>query len=236
MELMERLGGLGKVKVEGEEERTLQEILRLTSSRYNDALRCSGYEDDKRVFQEAMQKLFPVFPLRKNMHGAFDVFERENTYEGLDSSREHVIESSLPISGEVGRQEVELRIILPVKEPETVMTIAFHSLYQRSTDDDLVDMLGLRENPSIVGAAPIHVNDTHKPTRYGIADVPALGKVLQEYERARERIQKVYTHTGITPDQLNVLRRDSLLHENIAIRELSGTRYRNVLNTLAIKR
>lgn len=240
MKLVERLGGLGRVQVQGDETELLIQLLEYTSSERNEALRCGDsypqYASDKQAFRDVMGQLFPAFPLKTDMHGQFTVIDRENnSYQRLSPCRERVISSRLPLARDVGKQGIELRIITSSLESGYFMTIALDYLYSRGVEDDLVDLFGLREEEFITGAAHIDLNKNSKDINYGIADVPSLGKVIKLYEKSRDLIHNSYTHTGITPEQLEVLRRDSLQHENIAVKELSKGRYQDLLHSLVVK-
>lgn len=239
MELVERLGGIGKIKIEGEEKEHLEELWVRTSSGRIESLTLGDsypqYQPDKRIFRDLMQKLFPAFELETSWDGTFRVIERTNNYyQGLGSCLERVVGSRLPIARELGRQEVELRIIKPPPEEEYFMTVTLHSLYRSDAVDDLVDLLGSREKPAIVGATQIKSTNASDKFQYGLADVPALGKILQLYQRAAIKVDNAFRDVGISPEQLGVLRHDSLGHENIAVRELSAARYQKVLRDLVL--
>ena len=238
MELVERLGGIGKIKIEGEEKEHLEELLVRTSSGRIESLTLGDsypqYQPDKRIFRNLMQKLFPAFELKTTMDGAFLVIARNNdSYRGLDQCKERVIDSRLFFGREPREREIELRIIMP-KEEEYYMTMVLPSSYHPDAVDDLVNLLGAREKPAIVGAAPIMLKYSPERPEYGLADVPALGKILQLYQRAAIKVDNAFRDVGISPEQLGVLRHDSLGHENIAVRELSAARYQKVLRDLVL--
>lgn len=236
MELIERMGGLGRIQVHGEEQTLLEKLLEYTSEGHYDALRTGDsypqYAPEKKAFRDVIQQLFPSFPLITGSYGQFTVIDRKNeSYNRLGVCQERLIGSSLFLS-HARPQKVDLCLITSSKEPGYFMTIAFDSSYSTRAEDDLVSLLGRWEFPEIRGAAPIPQEKPEKWTTYGLADIPALGKVLQKYEQASHLVQNIQTLASITSEQLEVLRRDSVQHENVAIRELSNTRYQKVLDAL----
>lgn len=87
---------------------------------------------------------------------------------------------------------------------------------------------------------------THKPKLFGITKLPKWTDQDQGFEDVREfpEIVKLYKKTqalirnsrnltGISKDELEILREDSLRHKNIAIRRISKQQYDNELEALA---
>lgn len=232
--MVQQVGGLGVISVTSQEDKKIAELQSIVSG---NGAKCFINQDCDHTsrYRTLMNDLFPAFMTTDSR--VLRPFYRNNTlYRGLGRAKEIVIENNFPISRVIGQQEVELRIITPQerREYEYYMGVVLHASYQPDCVDDIVQILGGREKPTYTPAQLIQMQaeDSTRPLHYSIADVPRLGLVTGTYQRVEALVRLAPKAVGASLNQLNILRRDAKEHENLAVRELSHSRYVQLLDKL----
>ena len=235
MEFIKTVNGFGRIKLDAAEQQLLVQLEEVVSG--NGVKYTLGeLNEPTGKYEKIMHDLFPMIPLVKSagVHDSRfqDVYNARKCaassfYEVFAQSKELIIGSRLGI----GRYstDVDLRIIMPYEEH--FMSVVLGDTYWLGCRDDIVRVLGERENPALAGAqiirrgAPIN----HE---YGIPEVPHLQAILKLYDRAADLVGNMEKTIGVTQEELQELRKDSLKHPNIALRKLSGIEYHRTLEAL----
>ncbi len=191
MELINRIGGLGKFSVLPAEGRAIQELQRL-ASHYTIKYGISPDNQEIHTFKEIMKGLFPDYPLvaRSSMWSGRSLL-RQNWYEGPGAVQELVIDSRLALNRKGLRTDTSLRILKPAdgKDLEYFMTVMVDDSYVPDCRDDVAQILGRRENPPLWGLWQIP--ERRVPPRYGIAEVDRLKVALRVQQEAFRMVEPV---------------------------------------------
>ena len=175
-----------------------------------------------------MESLFPSIKPARSGQGVYHVISREpQHYRGLGDVNERIIPADLGMEYFGSGDGLELDIY--VKCEEIMMTVALPYNYELGAVDDLASKLGERENPQIVCAQLI---DSQATRRYGLPQVPHMATTRKTYRRAKDLINALTRHERA---DLAVLRRDSIEHENIAVRQMSRDYYHKMLDYMISK-
>lgn len=244
MELIDRIGGFGKIQVTELEHQKLQElkeIILISGQKHilGELNRSTG------DFERLMRELFPDFCLMKgagirgmrSSNSYTTAWSESHYHQDLPRALEMSIGSWLSVPREHGRNDVDLTIIMPTITPakeganEYFMSMVLEGIYQPNCVDDVVEVLGKREKPVIMGAQRIR-NNSPVGNYFGIADVPRLGAVLDLYLRAAHLVEHAAGSIKVSSPELDTLRQDGVKHPNIALRELSQARYDQALRAL----
>ncbi len=240
MELIDRIGGFGKIQVTELEHQKLQElkeIILISGQKYilGELNKSTG------DFERLMRELFPDFPLVKGagIHGMQSrnsyttAWSKNHYHQDLPQSLELSIGSRLSVAQSGSRNDGDLAIIAPLQEGENeyFMSVIVEPMYQPNCVDDVVEVLGKREKPVIMGAQRIR-NNSPVGDYFGVADVPRLGAVLDLYLRAAHLVEHAAGSIKVSSPELDTLRQDGVKHPNIALRELSQARYDQALRAL----
>ena len=191
MELINRIGGLGRFSVLPAEERAIQELQHL-ASHYTIKYGISPDSQEIHTFKEIMKGLFPDYPLvaRSSMWSG-RAWVHQNWYEGPGAVQELAIDSRLTFDRKGPRTDTNLRIIKPEngKDLEYFMTVMIDDSYVPDCRDDVAQILGRRENPPIRGLQQIP--EKRVPRRYGIAEVDRLKVALRVQQEAFRMVEPV---------------------------------------------
>lgn len=233
MELVDRRGGMGIIQFDAKEVNLLGKMRALADNEYKYILGCSRYPQTQE-FSGIIRDLFPEFPLQSS-YSVYNSKERSYYFKPFAPYRELGIDATLPASiipltHSYHAGQCRLDIILPDHTEQNrypVSVVLLDAYTPSNVTDDVVKILGERETPVLRGFESLG-----EDRLYGIADVPRLGKVLKLYEKSTELVKNVESVLGVTKDQLKVLRRDGLEHENVVIRDLSRERYQKELQRL----
>ena len=239
MELIERIGGLGRMQLSAEEKvkvNALREII--SQNGFKDFLG----RDSSRTgeYNSLMEELFPAFPL------SYDVLKRktdrflDNFSKQMGSCDELVVRSTLSLKGNRhGYNDAQLLLVLP-NDPggnkDYLMTVALHPSYQLDPIDDVAARLGERENPPV--SSPQRIKEWgcyHKEIRdsdLSFAEVPSLGVVRSVYERAVSLINECDQRISVSKNDLDTLRTDAASHPNLVVRRGSAGLYADLLKGL----
>lgn len=240
MELIDRIGGFGKILVTASEQRMLQELTEiiLTSGEKYILGELNKPTGD---FERLMKELFPDFPLVKGagIHGMQSsnsyttAWSKNHYHQDLPQSLKLSIGSRLSVAQSGSRNDVDLAIIAPLQEGENeyFMSVIVEPMYQPNCVDDVVKILGNREKPAIRGVELIR-NKSPLENYFGIAEVPHLETVLKLYTKAAHLVEHAAGSIKVSSQELDTLRQDGVKHPNIAIRELSQARYDQALRAL----
>ncbi len=234
MELIDRIGGLGKIRVTPEED---AKIGKLWSIIADEGQRCFLSQNCEHApsYDALMKELFPAY---QDWNGGVprQVIATTNShfYQGIGAYAGIRIKNRLPLSRAVGQQNVELNIIKPMAQSksEYFMSMILEGTYKPSCVDDIVTKLGARKIPAITGVQLIPLAEKDSFTVYGIADVPHLGEVIDLYQGATVLAGHAHQIVKASVEQLNILRKDALEHENLFVREGSAEKYLNLLDQL----
>ena len=189
MELINRIGGLGKIVVSVREENALKEAWNLASLQ---TIKYGIFPDDKQTqqFKKIVKGLFTDYPLvaRSSMWSG-RAWIHQNWYEGIGSVQELAIDSRLPFDRKGPRTDTNLRIIKPEngKDLEYFMTVMIDDTYVPDCRDDVAQILGRRENPLLYGLQQIP--EKRVPPRYGIAEVDQLKVALYVLQQATRLVE-----------------------------------------------
>ncbi|MDO8656597.1 MAG: hypothetical protein Q7K45_05135 [Nanoarchaeota archaeon] len=234
MELIDRIGGLGKIKVTPEENGKIKQLWELVVS---EGKKCFLNENCEHApaYDALMKDFFPAYQ-RVNGEVPRRAGFRDNNpfYQGVGKYTDITIRNRLPLSRVMGHQDVCLEIIHSSfrAENEYFMTVTLDSTYKPDCVDDIVSILGTRETPSITEVQLMPLPPDYSSTQYGIADVPRLGTVLELYQRATALAGRSNQIVHASSEQLNLLRKDAKEHENLFVREGSATKYHKLLEAL----
>ena len=191
MDLIDRIGGLGKIEVSAAEERAIEELQYL-ASHYTLKYGILPDNSETQKFKEIMGGLFPEYPLvaRSSMWSGGALL-RPNEYAGIGLVRELVIDSRLPFDKKGPRTDTNLRILKPEhgRDLEYFMTVMVDNTYIPDCRDDVAQILGRRENPTLRGLQQIP--EKRVPPRYGIAEVDKLKVAVRVLQKAARLVQKV---------------------------------------------
>ncbi len=235
MELIDKKGGFGIFQMGSKEVELLNRMKSLAENQNKYTLGCDKYPQTSE-FSAVMKDLFPeVPPSGYNAH-----FFRENTYyQSFAPYQELMIDSRFPrgtILTKHGGDRSRLTIVFSnfAEQNQYPITMALTEFYTPNVVDDIVAILGKREVPVLEGLVHLLISERgqNRDYGYGIAEVHRLGAVLKIYERATELVKNAEKIIGFSDDNLKILRRDSLEHENLAIRDMSRVRYQKELHQL----
>lgn len=234
MELIDRIGGLGKIRVTPDEDAKIKQLFEIVAS---EGRKCFLSENCEHApaYDALMKDFFPAYQ-RVNGEVPRRAGFRDNNpfYQGVGKYTDITIRNRLPLSRVIGHQDVCLEILNSTSwaKNEYFMAVTLDSTYRPDCIDDVVSILGARETPPITEVQLMPLPQDYSSTEYGIADVPRLGTVIELYQRATALTGKSLDITGASFNQLNILRRDAQEHENLAVRELSHSRYEQLLEKL----
>jgi|SRR3989344_9665520 len=241
MELYEKMGGFGRVELTEEENKTFGELLDMFKKEGKQVYYAPGREGislndysgpRSQKVQSIVSRLFPfasefteTFTAAYLEKGALNIGRGvyDNIHFGLKAtSLKHCSYDS------------KVHIFKPSGDrgSSAVVTLLLNS-YQPDVVDDLATMLGKAHQTPLVGPRLINSDHLDLNKKYGVADFPRFKEIQQLYERAAELInnQKM---SVLKNHPLNSLRRDSLKHPNLAVREASEHMYKRKLAELLL--
>lgn len=237
MDFVDRIGGFGKVRLTGAEQRMLDEIRDIALTK--NYLEKKDPETER--YKGLIRDLFPMFTLIPseglgvNYQDSYSLKYVPTSgsfwYQDLPEAPELRMGSRVSIGAESRAADLRVLMLPNASREGYLMSVVVGGCYQRSCIDDLVTKLGERETPAIRGVEEIK----QKPpmnSEYGIVEVPQLRTVLKLYDRAAQLLDHVKDTIGVTFEELWILRRDMVKHENVALRELSRIKYRDILDGL----
>ena len=236
MELIDRIGGLGKIRVTPEEDGKIKQLWEIVAS---EGKKCFLNENCEHApaYDALMKDLFPAYqcwnggvPHRAGFRNNYD----SPFYHSVGNYSDITIKNNLPLSRVIGHQDVCLEILnsSSLAKKEYFMSVTLYSTYKPNCVDDIVSILGAREKPAVTELQLMPVPSNHQFISYGIADVPRLGTVLELYRRATVLATHAHQIVQASPEQLNILRKDAQEHENLFVREGSATKYQKMLEAL----
>jgi len=239
MEFIETVNGFGRVKLNVAEQQLLTRLEDIISG---NGIKYSLGELNQPTgqYELVMHDLFPMIPMItaagvwgskfQNVYSAKKIKE-STSYQEFPPAKELIIGSRLGIGGY--STDVDLRILLPREGyfMSVVLSVDYKSGHQSGYQDDIVRILGARENPVLVGTQRIKHKESTIPV-YGLAEVPHLRTTLKLYDKAADLLRNMEETIGVNREELQELRKDSLKHPNIAVRKLSAIEYHKTLEDL----
>ena len=238
MELVERMGGLGIFQLDSKEVTLLEKMRTLAENQYKYTLGWDKYPETK-TFSTLIRDLFPEVPLQSS-YSVYHPREANHYYRPFAPYRELRIDSQFPeetIKGEYNNNKSGLTILFSglAKQNQYSVSMALMEFYTPGVADDIVDILKLRETPVLEGLVHLPVagrGERDQNRGYGIAEVHHLRAVLKLYEKANTLVRNSKGLIGVSKEELKILRRDSLGHESLVMRDLSRERYQKELQGL----
>ncbi|MDO8656598.1 MAG: hypothetical protein Q7K45_05140 [Nanoarchaeota archaeon] len=238
MEYIETINGFGKIVLSTVEQSLLTQLNGVISG---NVIKYTLGEKNQQTdrYESIMQDLFPMIPLVKGAGvwgphydaGYYTSKEEVRSYEELPLATQLCIGSQVRIGGV--STGIDLRILMPQEGyfMSVVLGRDYRTGDQLKYRDDIVNLLGVRENPVLVGAQIIKYKAPTNPA-YGLAQVPHLKKILKLYDKAADLLESMEKTIGVSKKELQELRKDSLGHPNIALRKLSKIEYHKALEAL----
>lgn len=238
MELVERLGGLGKVIVSPAELgalRTLTTIAKLHEINTPHLVRTGEVPE----FMRAMETLFShVLPnteeegpdLTKGYYCYQEIGGDSPAYKDVGIVKQVVIKvrEDDKTTHERGYALKALVIMKPIgSERDNLFYMTAEPTRENPHVDDLVTMLGAGCDPCITGVR--EYKTTTGGTFQGIAEVPYLREVIRLYKRAREILENIPEELGVNRSDLERLRAEAYGNQNLAIRRSSLEMYHETL-------
>ena len=233
---MDTTNGFGRIRLTKNEEKKLHKLRKM----FPDPTKVyAPYESvlGEYRYLETMETLFPMFSVAGS-EGSREKHETRNyqikSIKGADY-KELPIAPGLCFGSLVcigaNKVNVDLRVIMPpdARKSGYFMSTVVTNHYKRECIDDVVNLLGERENQKIIGVQEIR---TYADPLYGIPQVPQLSMVLKLYGHAAAMLENIEESAGVNIRDANVLRQDAHRHENMVIRELSAARYKKILEQL----
>src|SRR3989338_7663531 len=242
MEYLESVNGFRKIKLNPREDGLLLGLRGIIAGN-GGSYSLGKMNQPTGEYEMIMNYLFPMIPLEKG-RGVWDTHlesphdpynakkvEESNSYEELPPAPELIIGSRVGIGGH--STDIDLRILMPGEDyfMSVVLGGDYKTGHQLADRDDIVRMLGERENHKLIGAQMIKHKASTNP-EYGIAEVPHLRTTLKLYDRAADLLRGMPKTIGVTREELHELRKDSREHPNIAVRKLSRDEYHKTLQDL----
>ena len=265
MELVERIGGFGIFQTTATETELLTEIRKLAENQHKSVPRYLGhikrYETnyvlgyttlgqtkikETQMFVSLVRTLFPTFAIDTRETADVQYFKAyaHDKIKYVNVAGGKTVEVTPHYTDQRVRKEpICLEILFSEDCQYNIfpITVALPVGYVPNSVDDVVELLGRKEEPVLAPASLITIEHGYVHTidqgyvqsnSYGLADVDRLERILHLYHRASEMIEKCSETIGITKPELEILRRDTLKHENLVIRDLSRDRYQAELQRL----
>jgi len=240
MEFVTKYDGLGEFELTEQEVFLMLGLNRLaTENKVRYHLGQPGLPESQQ-FASHLSDLFPDLPKNHSNNQAFT--RATDRYEAIigRNATEVVIPTIIPLDtiGGYGKQ-AELQIFFPPTRTlkalgtKFCMTLHISAPYQELYSpciDGVAKILGEREKPELEGLEVLPDNAGHD--NYGIAQVHRLADAFRIYQRATRLVGDIERLTGVKLRELDRLRCDGNIHENLAIRDLSRDRYQAELQRL----
>ena len=238
MELVDKNGGFGIFQFDSKEAVLLERMQALAKNQNKYTLGWDRYPQTQE-FSALVRDLFPEVPLEPS----YSVYCPEQTshyYRPFAPYSEVRTDSNFPkgtIINQHGNNRSGLTILFSALAEQNQYPISMTLLdfYAPSIADDIIDILKQHETPALEGLVHLPIAERGEKDQdhgYGIAEVHRLAAVLQLYERSKNLVNNSEGIIGVSQRELKVLRKDSLQHENLAIRDLSRNRYQKELQKL----
>lgn len=248
MELTTRFGGLGIVSLTEKEKNALERIV--TIARGNGILFVlAGEEELKAGYKALCEEIFPSLSLSLgprsynkcwSAHSSKTPLLKENNkeyYETIRISLERYHRDPKLIYRPSFSIKPELQLFLEKDgEIRSEHPMALYVMnYDKDCIDDLVDLLGERENPTIKSpqVIPYSYNIDYKERFIGFAEIPFFKKITQLYERAEYLVSNAQGIIDISHKELTKLREDKETHTNTFVKRGSKQLYEESLRTLS---
>jgi len=248
MELVERMGGLGRIRVRASEEAKLKQLFDLIPpmrQRFNHLV---TDPQEKILFEKIMGKLFPPFYLseKKSKDREPDYYvARQTKASAIDVKGKSGFPAITLDNNRYSTPDINLQIIRPDNLQGdwamSAMLSVYQDQYRLGVIDDLVNVMGSRLNPKVEAVKEIAIDWECRPeasrylhrcgfqiTQFGIADVLRIEQISDLYTNA----DRVLKETGMKYD-LKVLREEMESHKNLYIRRGSAELYQQELENLA---
>jgi len=243
MELIGREGGFGIFQLDRKERVLLDKMHALASGQHNFKKSYSlGWPRDSETqeFSALARDLFPEVPFDHSSYTVYCPQETSHYYRPFAPYVELRIDSHFPegtIINEHGNNRSGLTILFSelAEQNQYPVSMALLEFYKPGVADDIVDILKSREMPVLEGLTHLPFagrTEKDQDRGYGIAEVHRLGSVLKLYGRSNVLVQNSKNLTGVSKHGLGILRRDSMDHENLVMRDLSRERYQKELQRL----
>lgn len=244
MELVERMGGLGRVRLTEEENKALEELLHLFEKEGKQIYYAPGREgislgnyspQRSKLIQAIASTLFPFASERtfaNRFSSAYLVNNATNVGRGVYDKI--TLGLGLALSLKYNSYEGRLHLLKPSEDRGSLVVVTMSvASYEPDVVDDLATMLGKTYQSPLVGPRPIDNEDLDLNRKYGLADLPRFKEVQKLYERSAEVINSE-KWSVVKDHPLNLLRKDSLEHPNLAVREASQQMYHRKLAELLL--
>lgn len=233
MELIERIGGLGKVKLTKAEYEAFGELLDLFEKEKKMSHDRFYYISGEKV-SEIIKTLFPFNFKGYNGETLSSASLERREFPFRRNVYLHKINlGNLRLSLKNFSYQGSLNLFKDSQEKNNIFVTLDIDEYNKDIVDDIASMVGKAYRAELIGPQQI-TKEVGISNKYGLADLPRFKEIQQLYERAVELTKQDGWAVVRNDHPLNLLRKDALEHPNLAIREASEHMYKRKLAELLL--